>query len=242
MNDAERNEDVNEQPRQEVSPDSGPHSGFVRRRYLSVTTTIIAICVVMAGAGRLQPQVSVELMFYPPIALYQPYRFITSAFLHNGFWHLVLNMYALWLLGHALEPVMGKARFLALYLISALAGNVAVYALASMTGGWNIGAVGASGAIFGLFGALIVLSRRVQARMSGIIILLAANLIYGFVIPGISWESHVGGLAAGVVLMWLWISSADHFQGRPSPTTRRLIADVGVGLGLCALLCALVLL
>lgn len=205
---------------------------FVRRRYHApVTAALIVLCAVMALAERLQPQVGVEFMFYPPLAQAQPYRFITSAFLHNGFWHLVLNMYALWLLGRALEPALGWARYLALYFLSAIAGNAAVYAVANLTGGWNVGAVGASGAIFGLFGALMIMYRKVNANMSGILVILAINLVYGFVMPGISWESHVGGLLVGAFLMWLWLSIREGGQGRRT----RAFLDIASGLAVLAL-------
>lgn len=200
---------------------------FVRRRYHApVTAVLIVLCGIMALVERMQPQVGVELMFYPPLAQAQPYRFITSAFLHSGFWHLVLNMYALWLLGRVLEPALGWARYLGLYLLSAIAGNAAVYVVANLTGGWNVGAVGASGAIFGLFGALMIMYRKINANMSGILIILGINLVYGFMMPGISWESHVGGLLVGALLMWVWLSIRESVHGRRT----RVFLDIASGL------------
>lgn len=207
-----------------------------RRNPAPATTVLIVACGIMALVERLQPQVGVELMFYPPLAQVQPYRFITSAFLHSGFWHLVLNMYTLWLLGRVLEPALGRVRYLALYFLSAIAGNAAVYGVANLTGGWNVGAVGASGAIFGLFGALVILSRKVDANMSGIFTILGINLVYSFVVPGISWESHVGGLIVGALLTWAWISIRESFPAR----RKRTVLEVAAGL-LVPVLTALVL-
>lgn len=220
MSDAERTDDFplpEHQSIQEPPIEGAVESRSVRRPLSNIppiTTAIGVICVLMAVVVRLQPQVTVELMFYPPISEAQPYRYLTSAFIHSGFWHLVLNMYALWLLGRVIEPVLGKIHFLALYLVSIFGGNVAVYLLAGLTGAWNIGAVGASGAIFGLFGALVVLSKRVEANMSGILTLLAINLAFGLLVPGISWESHVGGLLVGMLLTWMWTLIFDSYRGQ----------------------------
>lgn len=206
-----------------------------RRRFAHwppITTAVIVACAVMAVIGRMQPQVTVELMFYPPFASYQPYRFLTSAILHGGFWHLVFNMYALWLLGRVLEPALGKIRFVTLYLVAAIGGNVTIMLLSNLTGKWDIGAVGASGAIFGLFGALAVLYKKVNANMTGIIGLLGVNVVLGFVVPGISWESHLGGLLTGALLTWLWIAIAEWLRDKWK--TLHAVVDVGVGLAVLA--------
>ena len=131
-------------------------------------------------------------------APFQPWRLLTAAFVHStgSFWHIALNMLALWMLGRTLEPLLGRARFLALYLISALGGSVAVALIAPMTP-----VVGASGAVFGLLGALLVIGRHLGANLTGIIIVLTINLVIGF-IPGfqIAWQAHVGGLAIGALI------------------------------------------
>ena len=99
--------------------------GENRQRSL-VTRVLIAACVLLALAERFSQEITYRCIFTPALAESQPYRFVTSAFLHAGFWHIVLNMYALWLLGCVLEPMLGRWRFLALYLLSAIGGNVAV--------------------------------------------------------------------------------------------------------------------
>lgn len=132
------------------------------------------------------------------IAPFQPWRLLTAAFVHStgGFWHIALNMLALWMLGRTLEPLLGRARFLALYLISALGGSVAVALIAPFTP-----VVGASGAVFGLLGALLVIGRHLGANLTGIMIILGINLVIGF-IPGfqIAWQAHVGGLVVGALI------------------------------------------
>ncbi len=124
------------------------------------------------------------------------YRVITAAFMHTQWWHIGFNMYALWVLGSWLEPVLGRARFLALYLLSALGGSAASLL------GLGVGeiAYGASGAVFGIFGALLVISRRLGRDTSVLVALLVLNLVLGFVVSGIDWRAHVGGFVTGALL------------------------------------------
>ncbi|MFJ4800094.1 MULTISPECIES: rhomboid family intramembrane serine protease [Streptomyces] len=130
------------------------------------------------------------------IAQGQYYRLLTSMFLHAGFTHLLFNMLSLWWIGGPLEAALGRARYLALYAVSGLAGSALTYLLAAP----NAPSLGASGAIFGLFGATGVLMRRLNYDMRPLFALLVINLIITFT-PGfnIAWQAHVGGLVAGVV-------------------------------------------
>lgn len=139
------------------------------------------------------------------------YRLITSMFLHSGLLHLALNMLALWVVGGVLEPLLGRARFLALYLVSGLGGSVAVYLTAGLGvylfnqeqplfGTLTTPTVGASGAVFGLFGAFYVVLRRLRRSTSAITLILAINIVLTFTIPGISVAGHLGGLATGAVV------------------------------------------
>jgi membrane associated rhomboid family serine protease len=130
------------------------------------------------------------------VAVGEYYRLVTSAFLHAGLLHLVLNMAALLTLGGPLEAALGRARFLALYLLSAVGGSVAAFLLAPP----NVLGVGASGAIFGLFGAFYVVARRFGGDTGPILGLLAVNLVITFAIPFIDWRAHVGGLVTGTVV------------------------------------------
>jgi membrane associated rhomboid family serine protease len=125
------------------------------------------------------------------------WRLITSAFLHYGVFHIAVNMYSLYFAGSILEQVIGRWRFLVLYLVSGLAG-----AAGALIASPNAITVGASGAIFGILGALFVLERQRHLATGGQIAgLIVINLIFTFAFPGISIGGHLGGLAAGVVLM-----------------------------------------
>ncbi|MFF3336718.1 rhomboid family intramembrane serine protease [Streptomyces sp. NPDC002888] len=127
----------------------------------------------------------------------QWYLLFTSMFAHEAIWHIAFNMLSLWWLGGPLEAALGRVRYLALYLVSGLAGSALTYVLAAPSSG----SLGASGAIFGLFGATAVLMRRLRYDMRPIIALLVINLIFTFN-PGmnIAWQAHIGGLVAGVVI------------------------------------------
>jgi len=126
----------------------------------------------------------------------QYYRLLTAAFLHGGVLHLLLNMYALSAIGPSLEAALGRTRYLALYLLAALGGSTLSY-LVSAPG--TLG-VGASGAIFGLFGAFYVVVRRMGGDTNQILVLLGVNLLITFSVPLIDWRAHLGGLAVGLVL------------------------------------------
>jgi membrane associated rhomboid family serine protease len=130
------------------------------------------------------------------------YRLITAAFLHIppssgtlGITHILFNMWALWVIGPQLEQALGRLRFTVLYVLSALGGNVLLYLVDA-----HQPAVGASGAIFGLFAAFFVVGRRLGADTRGIAFLIVINLMFTFTFSGISWEGHVGGLVTGAVL------------------------------------------
>jgi membrane associated rhomboid family serine protease len=126
----------------------------------------------------------------------QYYRMLTAMFLHGGYVHIAFNMLSLWWIGGPLEAALGRARYLTLYFVSGLAGSALSYLIAAP----NQPSLGASGAIFGLFGATAVLMRRLNYDMRPLIALLVINLIITFS-PGMSiaWEAHIGGLVAGVV-------------------------------------------
>ncbi|GAA3443217.1 rhomboid family intramembrane serine protease [Planomonospora venezuelensis] len=128
------------------------------------------------------------------------WRLVTGAFLHmplgsGGFalTHILFNMWALYALGPELERRLGSVRFLALYLLSAIGGSVAIYL-------FGLVAVGASGAIYGMFGALFVVSRRLGYDARGVIWLIGINVVITFAVPGISWQGHLGGLVTGALV------------------------------------------
>lgn len=149
------------------------------------------------------------LGLFPPLLYpdwsgqFQPWRLVTDAFVHTSFWHIGLNMLSLWLIGRILEPLIGRWRMLTLYLVSALGASVAVALLAPASF-----VMGASGAVFGLFGALLVIGRHLGAEITGILVVLGVNLVIGFIPSlGISWQAHVGGLVAGLLMSLILVDA-----------------------------------
>ncbi|MEV4539999.1 Membrane associated serine protease, rhomboid family [Micromonospora echinaurantiaca] len=130
------------------------------------------------------------------IAEGQWYRLLTAMFLHFGVVHLLLNMWALWVLGRSLEANLGPLRFLSLYLIAGFGGNVAAYLFSEP----NVTTAGASTAIFGLFAALIVIERKMGRDISQVIPILVINLVFTLTVPGISIPGHLGGLVVGAAM------------------------------------------
>jgi membrane associated rhomboid family serine protease len=123
------------------------------------------------------------------------YRLITSAFLHGSLLHIASNMLALFFVGPAVESVLGRWRFLAVYLLSALGGSTAIYVLGNATEA----TVGASGAIFGLFGACLVLYRQLRIDLQWLISIVVLNFAITFSVHGISKLGHVGGFVTGLL-------------------------------------------
>lgn len=136
-------------------------------------------------------------------------RLLSSAFLHYGPLHILLNMYALYIVGPALETVLGRWRFVALYLLGALGGSVAIL----LFGAVNVPVVGASGAIFGLFAAALVLSRTVGFNTRALLITVGINFVFTFSVPGISKLAHLGGFVFGAIAALALLGW--RLQGRP---------------------------
>jgi membrane associated rhomboid family serine protease len=129
-----------------------------------------------------------------------PWQVITSVFAHQQTLHIVLNMMVLYFLGPQLEAILGRARFLSLYLLSGLTGSVAVMLLSDPTGS----TLGASGAGFGLMGALLVVAHKVGADTQQILMWLGINIVFTFVASSqISWQGHLGGLLGGLLISGL---------------------------------------
>ena len=175
-----------------------------------VSYAIIAICVVVFVLQTARPSVTEQILFDPGAARDQPWRFLSAAFAHATIAHILFNMLALWMVGaQYLERLLGGARYAAVYLVSALGGSV-VYMLftsprtvsyAPPYGSfWGPGTVGASGAVFGLFGALLVLNRHLGRSSAGMYATIGINAVIGFVVPGIAWQAHLGGLLTGAAV------------------------------------------
>jgi membrane associated rhomboid family serine protease len=124
------------------------------------------------------------------------WRLLTSVFVHVEPLHLAFNMIALWIFGPTLESLLGRLRYLLLYLLCGLAGSVAVYLLTPPLAA----TVGASGAVFGLLGAMLVVSIKRGYDVRGLLGLLAINAVFSLIGAGISWQGHLGGFLAGLVL------------------------------------------
>ncbi len=175
-----------------------------------VTQVVLAICVGLYALGLVIGERELQLRFgniagpvllrddgpVEGVAIGQYYRLLTSAFLHANLVHLVFNMLALAQLGPGLEQRLGRVRYLGLYLLSALGGSTLSY-LISDPGALG---VGASGAIYGLFGAYFVVERRLGGDTRPIVTLIAVNLAISFAIPIIDWRAHLGGLVTGAAV------------------------------------------
>jgi membrane associated rhomboid family serine protease len=154
------------------------------------------------------------------------YRLLTAAFLHYGPIHLAMNMLALWWIGRPLENWLGPARYLLLYLVSGLAGSAG--ALVASPGAIT---VGASGAIFGILGAAIVLERQGTYVLGGsALTLLIVNIAFTFAVPGISIGGHLGGLAGGAlcILAFSQLGRRSAVYGRMDVLSLASIAAVGL--------------
>lgn len=142
---------------------------------------------------------------------FEPWRLLTTMSVHSTglIFHVLLNMYILWIFGQLLEGMLGRSRFLALYLISGFAGSVGVLWLSNPL----VPVVGASGAVFGLMGAFLVIQRRLGGQATQLYVLLGINLVIGFV-PGlnIAWQAHLGGLIGGAIIGWIYIETRKRSQ------------------------------
>jgi membrane associated rhomboid family serine protease len=185
-------------------------------RAATVTWTLIAVNILLYLVQLARPSLAADwwmlgyARYYPGgplhgVAAGETYRLITYAFLPGtgslGILDIAFNMWALYVVGPSLEQMLGRVRFLAVYLLSAVGGSVLIYYLAPQTP-----VLGASGAIFGLFGAWFVASRKLRLDSRGIVLLIALNLGLSFVYHStISWQDHVGGLIAGAVVMAAYV-------------------------------------
>jgi membrane associated rhomboid family serine protease len=169
-----------------------------------VTKTLLAanilvdVITAVQGAGLNSPGGSLYLrwvLFGPAVAQGDGWRLITSAFLHGSLLHIAFNMYFLWFVGSAVETALGRGRFLLIYFVSALAGSAGALVDTPRTL-----VVGASGALFGLLGAALVLERQRNFVLGGSALgLIVINLVLSFTLSNISIGGHVGGLIGGVL-------------------------------------------
>ncbi len=193
-----------------------------------VTWTIVAVCVVIyLGESIIGIAPSAVAYGMVPLAIAiddQWWRLITAAFLHGSLLHIGFNMLVLASVGPTMERILGHGRYLVLYLVAALGGSIASYCFSSPA----TVSVGASGAIFGLLGALLVAGRRLRFDITQVLILIGINLAIGF-IPGtgIDWRAHAGGLVAGAAVTAVMV--------HPPQRNRMLVQVVGVAVILVVL-------
>lgn len=124
----------------------------------------------------------------------EPWRLFTAGFLHFGPVHVALNMLSLWIIGRDIEPVFGRARFAVVYFLSLVGGSVAVFLFGSV----NSGTAGASGAVWGVLGAVLVTVLRLKLNPQPVLVVLAINAVISF-LPGVSLLGHLGGFVVGVL-------------------------------------------
>jgi membrane associated rhomboid family serine protease len=172
------------------------------------------------------------LAYYPPFTAVEPWRMITSAFMHSptSILHILFNMYSLFIFGPIIENLVGRWRFLALYLLAAFGGSVAVLLLAP-----GAVVVGASGAIFGLLGAFFVIQRRLGGNNMQLVIVIGLNLVIGFVVPNVAWQAHLGGLIVGAGVAAVYLATR-----RPRQKGVQIAAVAGIAVALIAVTIAAV--
>lgn len=168
-------------------------------------------------------------MYGPAVADGEWWRLVTGAFLHSGVTHLGMNMLLLWFLAQEMEPAVGPWAFGLLYGVSLAGGSLGIMLVSP-----DAPTVGASGAVFGLMGALVVLQLRAHQNpwRSGIASLVLVNVVFTFVVPGISVGGHLGGLVAGAA------AAAVLPFGVPPSTGTRLRHVVVAGAGVLLLVLA----
>lgn len=212
------------------------------RESAPVTFWLIVACVaVFVGNSLFGVFGAFGAQYNDAVAAGQWWRIVTAAFLHGGLLHIMFNMYALYLFGPGIERQVGSPAFLALYLGAAMLGGAAYYLPYALGSGGVGPAVGASGAVFGLFGAALVGAFRARSTAAGaagfrqLLTLLAINLALPLLVPNIAWQAHVGGLVAGVVVAGLWALVGRRRSGAAVARTLAGTAVAAVALGLVLL-------
>ena len=208
-----------------------------------VSFVIMGVTIAVFVAGFLSPELDRTLFQNLAqanflVAAGEWYRIFTAALLHGGIMHIFFNMYALYLFGPRLEQQVGSPAFLALYVAAAGAGGMVSYALGPL----NQVSIGASGAIFGLFGAWIFVAWKMRGTPGGrsmfnqLGVLLAINLALPLLVGGIDWRAHLGGLGAGLLIAWLWSLFA---VGKPNARMIRTVTAIAVAAGALAITIAI---
>ena len=186
---------------------------------IAVNAAVFAMTVAQSGslnANQSAPLFRWGALIPSLVADGEWWRVVTSGFLHFGPLHLLFNMAAMWFIGREVESVLGRARLQAVYAVSLLGGSAAVMLFSP-----DVGAAGASGAVFGLMGALVILLRRLRLPMTQALTLIALNIVLSLAINGISLAAHLGGLIVGTATTAVLV----YLPSRDGPT--RQAAAVG---------------
>jgi membrane associated rhomboid family serine protease len=206
-----------------------PHDEMLVTKILIGINVAVYLITVAQGAGINAPggRLFDKFLLYGPwVAGGGWWRLITAAFLHASLLHIAFNMLALWWIGGPVETVMGRWKYLSLYLVSGLAGSAGALLAAPMSP-----TVGASGAIFGLLGAMLVIQWQATGSLAGpALTLIVINLAITFAIPGISYGGHVGGLVGGILATFaLSEFGTRHVSyARISPTAAVVLVGISV--------------
>jgi len=168
-----------------------------------VTYTLIALNVIVFAldfvtGGSLYPWLAYRGDFTET----QAWRMLTSTFMHASVLHLLFNMFSLFIFGRLIEQAIGRVRFAVLYLLAAFGGSVAVLLLAPTSA-----VVGASGAIFGLLGAFFIIQRRLGGNNTQLLVLIGLNVAFGFIVPNVAWQAHLGGLVVGAAVAAVYMAT-----------------------------------
>ena len=205
---------------------AGTATGAVVTKTLIAINILVFLVSIAQGSGGLRPADSfvVEWGLYGPlVAEGEWWRLLTGAFLHASLIHIAFNMLMLWWFGQALEAALGRGRFLGIYLVSALAGSAGALLLTpdQLT-------VGASGAVFGILGAGLVLERRqIYVFGGGALFVVVLNVVFTFAVSNISIGGHLGGLAGGMLAVLALSAAGRHpVYGRLDPLS--ILALLGI--------------
>jgi membrane associated rhomboid family serine protease len=168
-------------------------------KFLSISLIVVYVAQFLLG----DVLIANFALFAPSVANGKWWLLITAGFLHGSIIHLLFNVYIFWVIGSQLESIVGNIKFIIIYFVSLLGGSLASY-IFSPFGSYSIGA---SGAIFGLMGAMLVVGRKRNLDISQITTLVAINVVIGFVLSGIDWRAHLGGLATGAFITWVFLNA-----------------------------------
>ncbi len=200
---------------------AGQRGALGATRLTPVVGILIAINVVVYLIEQTNYVSIVSRFALLPIAVHhQPYRLLTAAFLHANLGHIFFNMVSLAILGAPVEATLGRARFIAVYLLAALGGSVASYIFSPAL---QYG-LGASGAVFGLMGAYFVLARRHRWDTTTVLVLIVFNFGYSFIQSGIDWRAHLGGLLTGAAVAFALVVASE--RRTPPPIVGQIAVSV----------------